>query len=76
MTTSSLMPYDVVIPRLSHKSVEWYTPTRYIQLVREVLGSIALVWSDRYDSQKCFASRIKEVRTDIGRKSIDRSSYL
>jgi phage N-6-adenine-methyltransferase len=42
MTTSSLMPQTQVVPRLSQKSYEWYTPARYITLVREVLGTIAL----------------------------------
>ncbi|GHO98391.1 hypothetical protein KSF_084390 [Reticulibacter mediterranei] len=41
-TSSSPIPHDVMVPRLSQKSYEWYTPTRYIQLVREVLGPISL----------------------------------
>lgn len=36
------LPVDVVVPRLSQKSYEWYTPARYIGFVREVLGAIAL----------------------------------
>lgn len=27
---------------LSHESIEWYTPLKYIELVREVLGEISL----------------------------------
>lgn len=71
-TSSSPIPYDVLVPRLSQKSVEWYTPVRYIQLVREVLGSIEL------DPASCEvanlviqAERYYDIQTDGLRQSWD-----